>query len=308
MVSFGLQQHSLIPFFFVQSKVRLLSVFGAGILSSTALSVIIPEGVSSIYGASNIKHVHRESGGGGVVDHTMLNSTEVTEPTDMHRVVGITLLAGFLLMLLIDQISSSNSHGSYTQLPVTDADSSHVKSSVASRGKPKSTATIGLIVHSAGRFLYWPFLHFVHDSFHFSLADGIALGAAATTSDSNVELIIFLAIILHKAPAAFGLVTFLLAENCDRSTIKRHLFLFSLSAPFASMVTYFGISSQTREWLSEYNATGVALLFSSSTFLYVAAVHVLPEIMQHQRLKCKELIMFLGGSLLPPLFTINHHH
>lgn len=40
------------------------------------------------------------------------------------------------------------------------------------------TATLGLVVHAA--------------------ADGVALGAAATTSQADVELIVFLAIMLHK--------------------------------------------------------------------------------------------------------------
>lgn len=47
-------------------------------------------------------------------------------------------------------------------------------------------------------------------------ADGVALGAAATTSHADVEIIVFLAIMLHKAPAAFGLVTFLLHEGIER--------------------------------------------------------------------------------------------
>lgn len=40
------------------------------------------------------------------------------------------------------------------------------------------TATLGLVVHAA--------------------ADGVALGAAATTSQADVELIVFVAIMLHK--------------------------------------------------------------------------------------------------------------
>lgn len=55
------------------------------------------------------------------------------------------------------------------------------------------TATLGLVVHAA--------------------ADGVALGAAATTSHKDVEMIVFLAIMLHKAPAAFGLVSFLLQKE-----------------------------------------------------------------------------------------------
>lgn len=49
-----------------------------------------------------------------------------------------------------------------------------------------------------------------------SIADGIALGAAATTSHADVEIIVFLAIMLHKAPAAFGLVTFLMHKGIER--------------------------------------------------------------------------------------------
>ena len=43
-------------------------------------------------------------------------------------------------------------------------------------------------------------------------ADGLALGAAAGLSTADVELIIFLAIMLHKAPAAFGFTSFLIHE------------------------------------------------------------------------------------------------
>ena len=90
------------------------------------------------------------------------------------------------------------------------------------------------------------------------LADGIALGAAATTSHTDVEMIVFLAIMLHKAPAAFGLVTFLLHEGLEKTRIKRHLLAFALSAPIASVVTFFGISQGTKEALSDVNATGLS--------------------------------------------------
>ena len=46
----------------------------------------------------------------------------------------------------------------------------------------------------------------------FVVADGLALGAAAGLSKADVELIIFLAIMLHKAPAAFGFTSFLIHE------------------------------------------------------------------------------------------------
>ena len=85
------------------------------------------------------------------------------------------------------------------------------------------TTTLGLVVHAA--------------------ADGIALGAAAATNELDVEIIIFLAIMLHKAPAAFGLVTFLLHEGLDRNRARKHLLIFSVSAPMLALITFICLAS-----------------------------------------------------------------
>ena len=74
-------------------------------------------------------------------------------------------------------------------------------------------------------------------------ADGIALGAAAATNQLDVEIIVFLAIMLHKAPAAFGLVTFLLHEGLDRNRARKHLLIFSVSAPLLALITFICLSS-----------------------------------------------------------------
>lgn len=139
-------------------------------------------------------------------------------------------------------------------------------------------------------------------------------------------MIVFLAIMLHKAPASFGLVTFLMHEGLEKHKIKKHLLAFALAAPIGAFVTFFGISESAQEALSSYNATGtvsnranasrvshvrllgIAMLFSAGTFLYVATVHILPEITQHQQLKVTELLTLVTGSFLPSLLTINHHH
>jgi zinc transporter ZupT len=56
-------------------------------------------------------------------------------------------------------------------------------------------------------------------------------------------MIVFLAIMLHKAPAAFGLVTFLLHEGLDRNRAKKHLLIFSVSAPTMALVTFIVLES-----------------------------------------------------------------
>jgi zinc transporter 9 len=67
------------------------------------------------------------------------------------------------------------------------------------------------------------------------------------------------------------------------------------------------------------------MLFSAGTFLYVATVHVLPELMTRNStnyshlptdvsaspsfgLKFKEIIALVIGSFLPALITTGHHH
>jgi solute carrier family 39 (zinc transporter), member 9 len=50
------------------------------------------------------------------------------------------------------------------------------------------------------------------------------------------------------------------------------------------------------------------MLFSAGTFLYVATVHVLPEITHEQQLKFTELLALIGGAFIPSLLTVKHHH
>ena len=69
-------------------------------------------------------------------------------------------------------------------------------------------------------------------------------------------MIVFLAIMLHKAPAAFGLVAFLLHEGLEKARIKRHLLAFALSAPIGAFLTYFSLGASFQDTLSDFNATG----------------------------------------------------
>ncbi|XP_013784483.1 zinc transporter ZIP9-A-like [Limulus polyphemus] len=285
-----------------EEKLQLVSVLGAGILVGTALSVIIPEGVNTLYSSQLAMirdqiELHKQDMTTDKTNHPESYKkdnllTLFTNLGEIHSVIGVTLVLGFLVMLLIDQIGSA-----YTRISNTDAE-----------GGPKHdrygiTATLGLVVHAA--------------------ADGIALGAAVTTSHTDIEMIVFIAIMLHKAPAAFGLVTFLLHEGLDRSRIKKHLLIFALAAPLLSVITYFGISQSTKEVLSTNSATGTAMLFSAGTFLYVATVHVLPEVVsqshnhslgsdptyaEHKRFHKMETVALVVGALLPMFFSVGHHH
>lgn len=49
-------------------------------------------------------------------------------------------------------------------------------------------------------------------------------------------------ILFLQAPAAFGLVSFLMHAGLERNRIRKHLLVFALAAPVMSMVTYLGLS------------------------------------------------------------------
>lgn len=124
----------------------------------------------------------------------------------LHACIGVSLVLGFVFMLLVDQIGSSHVHNTEgescsTQTPpsilfpqkdhvllscstfLTKCDvhivvSSGLDPESARASSSKITTTLGLVVHAA--------------------ADGVALGAAASTSQTSVQLIVFVAIMLHK--------------------------------------------------------------------------------------------------------------
>lgn len=261
-----------------EAKMQIVSIFGAGLLVGTALAVIIPEGVRSLYSVlDDAQHLEKDATGNPT--KTFINED------NLHSMIGLTLVFGFLLMLLIDQCSSKFSRGKGANPPYNRLD----VEGGGRTAKHDITATLGLVVHAA--------------------VDGVALGAAATTTHMDVEMIIFVAIMLHKAPASFALVSFLLHEGLDRYWIRKHLLIFCLSAPVFAIITFFGISQEGKKNLSTMNATGMAMLLSAGTFLYVATVHVLPEITYKAggSLKPNLLFVLVVGIVLPLTLTLHSH-
>ncbi|CAI8017187.1 Zinc transporter ZIP9-A [Geodia barretti] len=210
--------------------------------------------------------------------------------------MGLSLLLGFIFMLFVDQVGGGHSHAPPPGVDVEVASGTRHR-------RHNLTATIGLVVHAA--------------------ADGLALGAAAGLSKVEVQLIIFLAIMLHKAPAAFGFTSFLIHEGYDKATAKKHLLVFALAAPLAAFLSYFGLVRIM--YVVQLPITGVAMLFSAGTFLYVATVHVLNELVQghthspadasarttaagSNKLSHLELLLLTTGALLPLTFSILHSH
>jgi zinc transporter 9 len=148
--------------------------------------------------------------------------------------------------------------------PLEDHENALGTSRNVDRSSRPSSTTLGLVIHAA--------------------ADGIALGASSAASGGsgkrNLGFIIFFALMLHKAPAAFGLTSVLLKQGLSKRMARAHLVVFSLAAPVGALLTWsaaqiLGFAGNDDPSEGEFFC-GLLLLFSGGTFLYVA-VHTMQE-------------------------------
>ncbi|KAF8938339.1 ZIP zinc transporter-domain-containing protein [Dissophora ornata] len=231
------------------------------------------------------------------------------EENNTSKYVGLALLSGFILMFLIDQVGPTHAHGhnnhvsvaDFTELHNLQLDDSNIRmpsavvlsSGAKKRGNP---ITVGLVVHAA--------------------ADGIALGASA--SRPELRFIVFLAIMLHKGPAAFGLATVLLQHGFSRRQTRQQVGIFSLAAPIGALLTYVFIQmSGQHDEASLHWWTGLLLLFSGGTFLYVA-MHVMSEMNNPETSaghvggdkgqSVVEVLSVIGGMVVPLILSVDHGH
>lgn len=182
-----------------------------------------------------------------------------------HAWIGVALVSGFILMYLIDKLPEFASPSKQQRPPyhisLDNLGSGLRRTSSPSRegglldaaNSPRRShsfaTTTGLVIHAA--------------------ADGIALGASS--SDAGLSFIIFLAIMVHKAPASFGLTSVLLKQGLSSRAARAHLLVFSLAAPVGALATFMFVhltgSGTSGDATSTQWRTGMLLLFSGGTFL-----------------------------------------
>jgi len=277
---FSVAAFGYIPLSLDLSSKRLtqITAIGAGVLIASAFLVVIPEALEIFEGHDHADeeedHADEEE------DHADEEEDHADEEEDhadeVHgedegiepSVIGLTILLGFVLMLLLEVIG----------LP-------HAVHHDEDKDLLGLSATIGLVAHAA--------------------ADGLAVGASVTSS-TETGLIVFVAIMLHKGPAAFGLSSFLKHINIDASKSKMYLILFALSSPIVAILTFFVLKDTS---FATDDNIGLALLFSAGTFIYVATVDVLPEVHSHDHEADSPIWYVVIGMILVYLTTlIGHSH
>ncbi|KAH9925395.1 Zinc/iron permease [Epithele typhae] len=256
--SFGVGMLPL-AFAFSKSSLASLSTYGSGLLLGAALGVVIPEGAAAL------------------ADATM-SPDFPTHPT------ALALLLGFTFMVLVES-QTSGAHG-HSHAPLRQSDPQTATSTVEfdvelgelerehgidpepstsvlrasaqekemqGRAVAAVPLTLGLVVHA--------------------LADGLALGAAAFSDGARARssaTVVFLALVVHKAPTALALTTSLLSTALPVAQCRKHLGLFSASTPVGTILAYTVLSFFGTQGRGHW--PGLALLFSGGSFLYVAAV------------------------------------
>ena len=182
--------------------------------------------------------------------------------------MGLAILSGFVLMLLLEIFGLPHA--------VHHDEDKHLLG---------LSATIGLIIHAA--------------------VDGLAVGASVSSS-TETGLIVFVAIMLHKGPAAFGLSSFLQHIKIDKMKSQMYLLLFALSSPIVAILSFFTLQDST---FATDDNIGLALMFSAGTFIYVATVDVLPEVHSHDHENEAPTWFVILGMILVFLTTlISHGH
>jgi len=161
--------------------------------------------------------------------------------------VGGAVLAGFLMMLLLECMGFGHDIHEEHHDHEHDHGHDHVH-----HPEKASSIVLGLSIHA--------------------LTDGLAIGAAVSTGSLVLTLSVFVAVLVHKIPAAFSVGAFSLHERGDRKGALKDVVLFSIATPAMILLTYFLLGDVSSQVL------GLAILFAGGTFLYVATVDVLPEV------------------------------
>lgn len=180
-------------------------------------------------------------------------------------ILGGAILAGFLLMLILE--GSGIGHAVHEEHHEHEADHGHEH---LHHGGSGMLLVFGMTLHAA--------------------TDGLAIGAAAATGSASITAAVVVAVLIHKAPAAFSLGVFSMHERTERIESIKDVTIFSLATPVLMMIAFYALAGL------EATMIGIAMLFSAGTFLYVATVDTLPDM--HNPATGKKAMMYVIVGVL----------
>ena len=213
-------------------SLRMITAIASGVLLASAMFAVIPEG----FELATEEHEEDSEEEAGHEEEGFGN-----------LIIGGAVLAGFLMMLILE--GSGIGHAVHEEHHDHHDEHGHEH---VHHGPTGWMLVIGLSIHAA--------------------TDGLAIGSAAAGGGVVVTTTVFLAVLIHKAPAAFSLGVFSMHERQNRNESVRDVVIFALSTPVMIMIAFYALADL------DHQTIGLALLFSAGTFLYVATVDTLPDI------------------------------
>lgn len=240
---------------------NLLQGLSGGLMLSSVLAVVIPEGFALWFGHDHDGHRDGHDHQGDLGDELSFAYT------------GLALVVGYLVMVAFDRLNKNRGGACCGQEDGTGS------------SKAPESAIAGLIIHC--------------------VADGIAMGSAFSSGSTSTTLILGAAMVLHKAPMAFGLSSFLISCKWSWQRSQETIVWFSSAAPLSTMGTYV-LLSLFRGVLGE-KGVALAMLFSGGTFLHAATAHILPSVLSRPVSRGDAVAMVIG-SVMPILMSMGHHH
>ena len=236
LIFFGCLICGAVPIFVPISKkfMNYLSLFGAVVMSGVIMVIIIPEGFETLINAYQPEAEAAGDDDGGDDEGGL----------EWSAVGGMALIAGFVLILLVDLFLGL--HG--------DEPEDQEQLQASQNRKVSQMLSVGFVFHS--------------------FCDGISLGASTYTGSSELILAIFVGIFFHKLVVSMTLSVNML-RVASKKTILIVIVLFSIAAPLGGYVVLgILVLSQAAD---QSVAPGVLILVSAGSLAYVGLAHALPE-------------------------------
>lgn len=220
-----------------RSYLDRLTLSGSVLLASLVLVNILPEGFETLTDTYDEKNFNLE----------------------ISQIAGIFLILGFLLVLMIDLVfglhsETSNSNSSEQQNQTPNAITSSVTLKYFGRCKLPNLLSIGFVFHAT--------------------CDGIALGAAIYSGNSNLNFSIFIGLFIHKLVVGLTLVLNMI-KKFQKKEILSTLFMFSIACPVGGFFTLLILTLISAD--GDSILPGCLILMSTGTLFYIALCHSLPE-------------------------------
>ena len=187
------------------------------------------------------------------------------------ELIGLFVLAGFFLQQLLEYFTSGVEHG---HIHTHDHEHEH------HHGHNHTHHSVSALVLLSALCVH-------------AFLEGSMLAQPPTVGFGYDVNAVLLGIALHRAPAAFALMTVLANQLHSRKKALPHLIVFSLAAPIGLILSSYFVESQV---LTE---TGLIYLYAlvSGNFLHISTTIVFESSPEH-RFNAKKLAVAVVGALL----------